>query len=1185
MRLTRLDINGFKSFAKKTELEFSDGITAVIGPNGSGKSNISDAVRWVLGEQSARALRGTRMEDVIFSGTQSKRALSFCEVTLTFDNSDHLLPVDYDEVAITRRVYRSGESEYCINRTECRLKDIQELFHDTGIGKDGYSIIGQGKVDEILSNRSQDRRTALEEAAGVMRYRVRKQEAERKLEHTEKNLERIEDILFELRSRLGPLEEQSRSAREFLRLRDELKDNEVNLLLLQSERLGERAEACRETIAQMKKEEASEAEGEQAVLGAISDCELRIRTLEGMISQYQNRLFSLLSESESSQSECRVLEERIRRASGDRESAENRIAALSEKETALHDRIGTLAGEDAADVSSDSYAEQIAEASRSLQAFEQEIGLLESQIDERKNAVIDAMNRLSDARSLIMHFETMRTALQDRADAAAGEAEDLRKRGDALEKELAQAEDELKLMSSEEDDRKAVLARIISEMNETNARIARDRERSEFLVGEVSSLRSRMNALSELVKNREGYFESVRLVMKEAENDRRLKDSVVGVVAELIRVPEEYETAISMSLGSAIQNIVTRTAEDARLVIDILRRKELGRVTLLPMDLLKIDSQGNASLRGVSGVIGIASDLIEYDPRAEKAIRYLLGRTVVVKDLESGIRLRRSGVSGIQIASLDGDIIAVGGAMSGGSQKKRVSSLLGREREIDSLRKQIMEKEKEQSVLVAELNDLKAQAECLNDSVGKAQAAWQESRIHTTRQQEKTEIIRRDIEENDLQTDKLKAEKQSVLDNIEDLVRQRREADTVQTGIEQDNTLARQKIAEDQKLLFAMRTERESKAAGLSDLRIRAAANEKERASRRKEMERLKQELRSVQNDLQKEKDVLLSIDGERGRIEAQLDEIRSRAESEKETMDACREEQRRLEEEKSASGDRLSELRAKREEMLSMARDRAERIHRQELLLERADTELKGLEDHIWNEYQLTLQNALPFKREVTLTALNGTIARLKEEMRALGDVNVSAIDEFRTVSERNDLMTQQRDDLRMAKSDLESMIDDLTSGMEREFKAKFDLIRENFELTFVELFGGGHAELRLSDERDVLNCDIDIIAQPPGKKLQLLSLLSGGERALTAIALLFAMLRIKPPAFCVLDEIESSLDEANVDRFAEYLKTYSSQTQFIVITHRKGSMAAADSLYGVSMEEKGISTIVSARLDGIAG
>ena len=1185
MRLTRLDIYGFKSFARKTELIFSDGITAVIGPNGSGKSNISDAVRWVLGEQSAKALRGTRMEDVIFSGTQSKKALSFCEVTLTFDNADHLLPIGYDEVAITRRVYRSGESEYCINGTECRLKDIQELFHDTGIGKDGYSIIGQGKVDEILSSRSQDMRTALEEAAGVMRYRVRKQEAERKLEHTEKNLERIEDILFELRDRLGPLEEQSRSAKEYLRLRDELKDNEVNLFLLQTERLRERAEACRETIEQLKSEETKESAGEQSVLESISDCELRVKTLEGMISQYQNRLFSLLSESESSQTECRLLEERIRRFSEDHQSAEERIALLAEKERVLNERISALTEEERSDQSVVSIEGQIVSASETIKVMDDDIRSLESGIEERKNAVIEAMNRLSDARSLIMHFETMRSALQERADAAAEEAAVLKRRGTALSDELAEADSELKRLESEEDDKKAVLARIISELNETNAGIAEDRERSERLVEEISSTRSRMNALLELARNREGYFESVRLVMSETERDRRLKDSVVGVVAELIRVPEEFETAISMSLGSALQNIVTRTAEDAKYVIDTLRKKDLGRITLLPMDLLKLDQQTHGSFHDDPGVIGIASDLIEFDQRAEKAIRYLLGKTIIVKDLESGIRIRKSGVSGCQIASLDGDIIAAGGAMSGGSRRKHPVTLLGREREIESLRKKIADLQKEQSELSEETQSLSERTVRLNASVGNAQSEWQECRIRTTRQQEKTEIIRRDIEENERQVNRLETERQSVLDNIGDLIRQRQEADTVQTGIEQDNTLARQTIADDQKRLYLLRTEREKASGELADLRVRQTAAEKEKAARQRDMDRLVQERTAALKDSEKEGNVLRGIEEERKQIESQLDGIRSRAEYEKETLDACREEQHRLEGEKSLCADRLSELRAKREKMLEGAKERSEKIHRQELMLERADAELSALEEHIWNEYQLTLQNALPFRREATLSALNSAINRLKEEIHSLGDVNVSAIEEYRSVSERNDMMTQQRDDLRMAKADLESLIDDLTSGMEREFKTKFELIRANFEKTFVELFGGGHAELRLADEKDVLNCDIDIIAQPPGKKLQLLSLLSGGERALTAIALLFAMLRIKPPAFCVLDEIETSLDEANVDRFSGYLRTYCGQTQFIVITHRKGSMAAADSLYGVSMEEKGISTIVSARLDEIAG
>ncbi|MBQ2770776.1 MAG: chromosome segregation protein SMC [Clostridia bacterium] len=1183
MRLTKLDILGFKSFARKTELAFGNGITAVIGPNGSGKSNIADAVRWVLGEQSARALRGTKMEDVIFGGTQQKKALSYCEVTLTFDNSDHLLPLAFEEVAITRRVYRSGESEYCINRNNCRLKDIQELFHDTGIGKDGYSIIGQGKVDEILSNKSNDRRTALEEAAGVMRYRVRKEEAERKLSHTEKNLERIEDILFELQDRLEPLEEQSRTARTYLKLRDELKDFEINVFLHQSLRMQERLAGIREEVAQLQKDEELHSEKESSLLSDCAETEALIQSLEQQLTQGQNQMIALLSGVEARVGECNLLIERRDRAKTDRAQGEESLKNLLQKAADYQEQAQALTADTAQKTAMENLDRELEEKNQRLVALDEQLRADEEALENMKASIIEAMNRLSDARSLLTHFETMYGALESRITQIREEIVRASERRDSFASEQQDADSVMENLERQGNDLLCKLALARQDRDQAEEKLKKLQRNRENLTGKLLSMQSRRNALGELAKNREGYYESVKLLMRDAAENPALKDAILGVVAELIQVPAEYEQAITMSLGSSLQNIVTRTPEDAKVVIDYLRKKEYGRATLLPLNLLRISNlspQERNDVRG-EGVIGFAPDLITYDPRIENAVSFLLGRTVIVRDLESGIAFKKRTGNSFHIATLGGDIISTGGSMSGGSQKKRNFSLLGREREIAQLDEDLKAVEAEKAALQKTEETLNQQLLLLDTQIQAFQGAYQENRIEQSRQQEKLDIIKRDLDESDGRLDQLREEEQAVQENLADLVREREEADRAQSGLEAGNAATREDVSVAQKALYRLRAERETLSEEIAEDRVRRMALEKEQDALLREQRRLTQEGERCLREAEGVERKLSDLQNQMVACETRLAQMQAQVEQEQGEASEFKTAQQDLEDEKTGLQNRLAALRKQREDLLMESRDRTERIHKQELAQNRIEMELSSMENHIWEEYALTYENALPYRKEISLTAANGSITRLKNEIKELGEINLSSIEEFKAVEERHGSLSVQRDDLRMAKTDLENMIVDLTATMEREFSEKFQIIQENFTKVFSELFGGGHAELRLADKNDALNCDIDIIAQPPGKKLQLLSLLSGGERALTAIALLFAMLRIKPPAFCVLDEIESSLDEANVARFADFLKDYSGETQFIIITHRRGSMAVCDTLYGVSMEEKGISKVVSARLE----
>lgn len=1186
MRLTRLDISGFKSFAKKTELCFGNGITAVVGPNGSGKSNIADAVRWVLGEQSAKALRGSKMEDVIFNGTQTRKAQSMCEVTLTFENADRKLPTDYAEVAVTRRMYRSGESEYCLNGKTCRLKDILELFRDTGIGKDGYSIIGQGKVDEILSNKSGDRRTALEEAAGVMRYRARKEEAERKLENTEKNMERIADVLEELGARIGPLEEQSVTARTFLKLREELKDLEVNLFLYQTDKQKAQLVTVAETIEALEQELAVAAESERTLSVRSQELEEQVRDLDTRLSEQQNSIIGMLSGVEAHVGESNVLMERREHSQKEIVRIQTERESLQAQQTELESSLRSVVLCEEDRKLRQTLDASIAAETEALETMDAELLQRERLLDEKKTALMDAMNRLSDARSDLSRFDTMRTVLSERMTALDGEEKQAEVRIAALQQELQAA--------------RAVQTGVAERFNELvasrkEAQKNRYALESDYLAAQaelkiaeqnVGAISSREHVVREMVRSREGYQNSVRSLMQAAQKDDKLHRCIIGPVAELLHVPGEYETAIGMSLGGSLQNIVTSSAEDAKYIIEYLRKQDLGRVTLLPLSMLTPNPLNDREREFLNseGVIGLAYELIEYDPKLATVAEFLLGRTVVVRDLDSAIALKKRSRNAFHIVTLLGDYLATGGTMTGGSLKKQSFSLLGRERELKELVEQletakrtVTEKQKQVDVLKQQI--LLAETQ-IDSFVAEAHAA----ELELVKQGEQYEIIQRDLNDAMEAKEELSEERQDISDSLADLQERKQLSEQTQTEIEQNNVALRDEIRAESASLAERKTERERRMAELSEQKIRRMALTKEDDAREAERHRLQRSLALNAQRIESFAAEIRSLNDAVSAANARLSEMERSIEGEQEELNAAKEQQVRLENERNKANDQLRDLRRERDSLGETYRQLGDRKHRNELMKNRIEMECQRLSERIFDEYELTYENALPMRREIPISASNQRVAALKTEIRGLGDINISAIEDYRTVSERHDNLKTQYEDLVRAKTDLYTLIGELTRTMERVFSEEFRKIQANFSTVFEQLFGGGHAELRLSDKNDVLNCEIDIIAQPPGKKLQLLSLLSGGERALTAIALLFAMLQLKAPAFCVLDEIETSLDEANVSKFAGYLKEYSDETQFIIITHRKGSMEVCDTLYGVAMQEKGISGIVSARFSETA-
>ncbi len=1162
-------------------------MTAIVGPNGSGKSNIADAVRWVLGEQSARALRGAKMEDVIFNGTEQKKPLAYCEVSLTFDNADGKLNTDFTEVTVTRRVYRSGESEYLLNRTACRLKDIGEVFRDTGIGKEGYSIIGQGRVEEILSNKSSERRNAFEEAAGVMKYRVRKEEAERKLENTKKNLQRLSDILEELAGQVGPLEEQSAAAREYLRLRDELKEIEINVFLYQYDKLNERLAGLADTLAQLS----GEIEKNAALEGSLgADCaaeEERERALSGAISELQNELLALSSGVEAKTGESRVFQERMENLVKERERLQTRIAEsearkkeLAESLAARESELSGNAGKQAAE--RESFEAQSVRLAEMAAEIEEKEALLERQ----KREMIEAMNRISDAKSMLSRYEAIRGTLEERLRAIDGEEAGLHEKAGKLDAEYAEAEKQFNAVRAARAECEAQRAAAIAAVNETNERLRAAREAVRAMEQQSEAGKSRLKVLEEMKRAHEGYYASVRNVLRDSARDLELKKRIEGVVAELIRVPKEYETAVEMALGAALQNIVTPTEQDAKYVIEYLRRKEYGRATLLPISAMRartLDAAEREACR-VDGFLGVGSELVGYDAKYRGVFENLLGRTVIVRDLDAGIAINKRARGAFRIATVKGDIINPGGSMTGGSVQKREFSLIGREREIEELKKRM-------AALAEGLTARAAEAEAAEASLGGANAAVEAAAetlhkkdVELATQKEKLDIIRKYVDEAHEELEEAALERAQIHDNIENIDEQRRAAEADREGLEEGNFATQEDIKKTQEALAALRAEHAAENERATERRVALMALEKEQAAAENERTRMQRELAGLAASVEADQRAAEAALAKFAQMQHELAAIDVDISAERKEVDEHTERLHAMENERAKHLQALDELRARREAIAAELGDMRERRHRAELNQSRAQMELQTMQDRIWEEYELTYENAQPFRRQIAITASHVRADELKKAIRALGDVNVSAIEDYKNVKERYEGLSAQCSDLAQAEADLQQLIAELVSTMEAEFRRQFERIGENFATTFTELFGGGKAELILSDKNDILNCDIDIIAQPPGKKLQLLSLLSGGERALTAIALLFAMLKLKPTAFCILDEIETSLDEVNVSNFAEYVKRYSEDTQFILITHRKGSMEVCNALYGVAMEERGISKIVSARFNEIA-
>ena len=1182
MRLKRLYIHGFKSFADRVEISFEHGVTGVVGPNGCGKSNIADAIRWVLGEQSAKQLRGSKMEDVIFNGTDKRRRLGYCEVSLTFENEDHALPVDYTEVSITRRAYRTGEGEYLLNGQQCRLKDIVDLFRDTGTGRDGYSIVGQGRVDEILSQKTEERRQVFEEAAGIVKYRSRKQESERRLENTTQNLERLSDIVDSLEERLEPLRLQSEDARRFLALREELKGLELNAFWIRSERYSQRIEELKQALSDIASDIA-QAEQQRAQLSQAREDKQQLLTQgEGESAQLRVALEELIAGVEALEGSAGVLRERLIAHGKEQERAQRDRQAALEGESGLDKRIALLTAEmEQRRAAYLALKEAFDLREKELSQEEEALTALEERAEQAKENVIAAMNRLGDARSeqarLLALSQAIRSQIKNLSTRLETQGDDTQ----TLQRAHEDAKDQYAQEKQRLDALEADTHRLSDEARKAGEDYDQLTRANNTLLAQRQELGSRYKLLCEMQRDYEGYSMSVKQVLREAE--RRGGAGVHGVVASKLHADKRIEKAVETALGAALQDIIVDREEDAHAMIDYLKQNRYGRATFLPISAMRGRTLDAAERRVLQmpGCVGIASEMITFDERYRGIAENLLGRTVIAEDLKSGIPIHRAGRQAFRLVTLDGDVMNVGGSMTGGSAQNRMTSLLSREREIKETGERLKQ-------LDAQINDgqrrlkemfdrraqLKGERQEAFDAFHDQQIALTRAEAHLSRAKE--ELDQHLSRAQAIQDERTRLEEQlnEIALQEQALTDQKQQDESAQDACRKEATRLQGELNEARPRISALRLR-------VADARVELTAAEKDAQAHENELNRLKGQKGDTARLLREAEAALREIaslqaeDGEKLRQEeaklgvrrASLNETRSNYEA---SENARRQAQ-----------DALRRVNEQIEELNRAAEELSDRQHRSELLMQRVQNDLDNLSARIWEDYQLTREGAQPFVTEdFKLSEGEKRINAIKTEIRAMGDVNVSAMDEYREVSQRYQELSVQRDDLIRARDDLLNIIAELSSKMEKQFRAQLEQLDIYFSQTFTELFGGGHAHISLEDPQNALTSGIQIQAQPPGKKLQLLSLLSGGERALTAIAILFAMLKLKPTPFCMLDEIEAALDDANIDNFADYLKTYSEKTQFVVVTHRKGTMARCDALYGVAMEEKGVSKLVSVKL-----
>ena len=1179
MYLKNIEVQGFKSFAQKINFEFHNGITGIVGPNGSGKSNVGDAVRWVLGEQSAKSLRGGNMQDVIFSGTETRKPLSYASVAITLDNSDHKLPVEFNEVTVTRRLYRSGESEYLINGSNCRLKDINEMFYDTGIGKEGYSIIGQGQIDRILSGKPEERRELFDEAAGIVKFKRRKNTTVKKLEEERQNLVRVTDILSELTRQLGPLEKQSETAKIYLAKREALKELDVNMFLLEYsstaeslKELGEKHRLAQENLEDTQKEyeqtrvEYDRLEQELEELNTRMDAlrmesqeqALHKQQLEGQINVLNEQILAGVQNEDHYRSRLKTIEEELAAREASRKE-------LEEEKSDLYSQLKEVRS-------------RLKDEEEKLNTAQENIRTCTQAVEEGKNEIIEILNSRANTKGKAQRFDAMM------------EQADIRK---------AEISQRILRLKSEEEEQQTILRKAQEQYDSITESIRSANEECDRLNQEVGNIQeklkeqtvelekqqtsyhreaSRLESLRNLTERYDGYGNSIRRVMEQKER----VPGIQGVVADLIQVNKDYEVAIETALGGSIQNIVTDNEQTAKTLIEFLKKNRYGRATFLPMS--SISPRGEFSPREAlkePGVIGVASELVTTAPQYQQIARFLLGRVLVVDHIDHAIAIGRKYRHSLRMVTIEGESLSPGGSMTGGAFKNN-SNLLGRRREIEELEKGVAKLKSEVAMIQKAMEDNRNRRNVLRDAIADFQDKLRQqyieqntAKMNIAQQEEKAEEIRGGYEQINRDKEQIRRQMLEIRQDHEQIARELESS-------RQDEQELESFIEEKQAELDQWKEEETKLTRELEEIRLQASSLDQKNRFDQENLNRLNSETQTLENEQKSIYESLAHSSEEMEQKKLTIQELKTEAANSGIQAQEAKLQLEKWQKEKEERNGKHKDFFEKRDQLSGQIGLLDKECFRLKSHMDKLEESREERISYMWEEYEITPNNALSYRKEelTDLPEMKKQVAQIKEEIRRLGSVNVNAIEDYKDLLERHTFLSGQYNDLITAEKTLEQIIQELDEGMRKQFTEKFAEIQREFDKAFKELFGGGKGTLELDEEADILEAGIRITSQPPGKKLQNMMQLSGGEKALTAIALLFAIQNLKPSPFCLLDEIEAALDDSNVGRFAGYLQKLTKNTQFIIITHRRGTMNAADRLYGITMQEKGVSTLVSVDL-----
>ncbi len=1186
MNFEKLDIYGFKSFADKIEIKFESGITAIVGPNGCGKSNVADSIRFVMGEQSAKSMRGASMQDVIFNGTQNRKPQSYCEVSLYFNNKNKIFNLDYDEVVLTRKLYKSGESEYQINKNTCRRRDIIDAFRDIGLGKESYSVIGQGKIDSILSAKPEDRRNIFEEAAGISKFKEEKASSVSKLDRVNDNLIRINDIILELEKQLGPLKHQAENAKIFLELSNKLKELEINIYVYESDNSNAEKQKIYDVIHAIDEEIALRERDFNEAVNKYEISQQQIESLDDTLSALRDELLNLTVELEKQNGEIKLYNEKISMAKEQNERILDEIGHCEYVVKQGKEQEEKLTGEKEASVEAlKNYEIEQTKLEVNYKSTLEKLSLGEADAENVDSELYLTLEASGDIKSRLLKYETELESLKARQAEISKEKDALENDNRDYSYKIETAEEEIEKLEEKIEKKNEERQTVLSEIDKYDEKYNELAELIDEAKVKYHTSLSRYNVLSDMKEYNEGFAISVRRLLEQAHEGSSVGGKVIGVVASLMRVPQKYEVAIEMALGASVQNIVTKNEDDAKSLIEYLKTNKFGRVTFLPITSVKeryISAQAESKLN-MRGVCGVASELIDYDSKYDKVFKSLLGSTIIIDNMDNAVEFSRATGYSTKIVTLEGDVISPQGTLTGGSRKENNANILSRDREIEELQNSLEGLKNKMEDYAKEQDEVRNKIAALNEKSRTIVDDIHALEVQKVKQEEIIDSLENQQDDNIAALSEQDIVFTAVLDKIDFVEREIERISKEQEDVNSKKTQATASKKQATDNFGKLRTERDELFEKLGEIRITIEAERNNLKNINSELERAT--ISVAQNEF-KSKELLLSVQKNNQQIEElqqNIDDIMATSAFSASTkkIELVKQKISSISETKKKCQQEMNEADANKMMFAAEIQRANEKKAKEENKLVKIDTDLENLQNRVWEEYQLTYADSKQFVVEnFDIKQGVADAQEIKRKIQRLGTVNLAAIEDIKTISERYDELVKQRDDMTKAKDDLNTIIKDLTEKMEVQFNECFEKIRTNFQTIFRELFGGGKADITFTDPKNVLECGIDIIAEPPGKKLQSITLLSGGEKALTAVAILFSILKLRSMPFCVLDEIEAALDDANVERYAKYLHKFSGDTQFIVITHRKPTMELADSLYGVTMEEKGVSKVVSVKL-----